>query len=1124
MMRRLAHPYARYRCSLVALAAIPAAGIITWAILSALNHQPLPAPLPIATEAAPLPHLVSPNQNPVTKLIVFADHTPAPPQSRWTAWLALAWLVGAVAMLGRAGVKVAGAERLRHACQPLDHPQIAQLVVEARRAIGLVRQIRVAVTDRLTSPAVVGVLVPTLILPLSLVTTLTPEQIRFILLHELAHIRRGDYFANLFQLFVETLLFFNPAVWWISHQVRREREACCDALAIKLSGAPADYARTLVHVAETVLSPTPASAAAFGGDREPSSLADRVQRLLVPGYRPSLRLTWRAMAAAFALGAVLLVLSAEGTRVAVAQITKPQPEAGKDASIDTITNGAASSNGISAMAEFVDRFAINDLVTVKFSGSIPDIPQHEERIKGHGTITLPLIGAVRAVDKTTVELQKAIHDRYVPAYYKRLSVVVTGEDSVSVGKGRVPMRQVYRGATSPVKASQSSGAFGKDLVPLSKLDQSPIEISGLTEHSRIEYDVAAGKTVATNGAIVRLKDQVLRADTVQFDQRNGNLIASGNVRVERPGATNETTRIELNIYSNQPPTRIPGERMIFTSEKRRAIADKLNQIRLERIGFDAVPLSDVVRAISADARRLDPEGRGVNIVINSNVPSPDDGKALDLGESKITINPPFENVRLADALDAILLRADKPLKLSIEDYAVVISLQGQEPTPLFMREFNLNLAVFTNRLAEKGYVFESPTNPTNIGAAIRGFFADAGIKLQPTNGRAIFYHDRKGLLLVRATMDELDKVESLVQSLQSQSPPAIGNAPVQNSSLVLFVRTFKVDPMTFLRGMESVVSDPAVRTNIQETVRAFFKTLGVELSPPKSVFYNDRAGELFVRATKEELDVIESALQVVNRPTPQINIKARFVEIGDQGDAAALFHQALGLTNVPANSTDSLGFTGILTDQQFRPLLRAIRQRNGVELLTEQEVTTLSGRQAQIQTVELKTVVNGVDLPVLPLPSNASTNHATNPVYHTQVLPFGPVLDVIPTVSEDGYTIHMTVIPTVTEFLGYDDPGSALPKHQAGSNEGVVLPLPRMRIRQLTTSAVVWDGQTLVLGIANDQLITKQASGGFLKEKNPDVEKKQLLVFITPTIIDPAGNRTNPDAESLPTRSRPPKQ
>ena len=99
--------------------------------------------------------------------------------------------------------------------------------------MNLTRRVRIVVTERLTSPAVVGVLVPTLILPLSLMTTLTPEQIRFILLHELAHIRRGDYLANLFQLFAEALLFFNPAVWWISHQIRREREASCDALAIE---------------------------------------------------------------------------------------------------------------------------------------------------------------------------------------------------------------------------------------------------------------------------------------------------------------------------------------------------------------------------------------------------------------------------------------------------------------------------------------------------------------------------------------------------------------------------------------------------------------------------------------------------------------------------------------------------------------------------------------------------------------------------------------------------------------------------------------------------------------------------------------------------------------------------
>ena len=250
--------------------------------------------------------------------------SPPPAPKYWIAWLALLWIFGAAAMLLRAGIKVAGAENLRRSCQPLNDERMVALVAEARRAVGLVRQIRVAVTDKLTSPAVVGVIVPTLILPLSLFTALTPEQIRFILLHELAHIRRGDYFANLFQLFAEALLFFNPAVWWISHQIRREREACCDALAIELSGAPADYARTLVRVAENILQPATNAALAFGdGQREPSSLADRVQRLLVPGYRPALRLTWRAMLASLIVGGTLLVLSAVGTRSTVGAILSP---------------------------------------------------------------------------------------------------------------------------------------------------------------------------------------------------------------------------------------------------------------------------------------------------------------------------------------------------------------------------------------------------------------------------------------------------------------------------------------------------------------------------------------------------------------------------------------------------------------------------------------------------------------------------------------------------------------------------------------------------------------------------------------------------------------------------------
>ena len=321
-LRRVNSPTVRYRCSLAALGGMLFAGLVTWAVLS----RPLPQPSSASTSPPETISVHAPTPAGDLPPLVgnFSRPEPKPAMQPWSGWLALVWLLGAASMLVRGGFQVAGAERLRRSARPLEDARIAALLEDARRAVGLARRVRMVVTDKLTSPAVVGVLMPTLILPLSLATTLTPEQIRFVLLHELAHIRRGDYFASLFQLVAEALLFFNPAVWWISRQMRLEREACCDALAIELSGAPADYALTLVRVAENVLSPAPAAALAFGDKRGPSSLADRVQRLLVPGYRPALRLTWRAMLVALFVGGGLLFLSALGTRFTVAAILTPQ--------------------------------------------------------------------------------------------------------------------------------------------------------------------------------------------------------------------------------------------------------------------------------------------------------------------------------------------------------------------------------------------------------------------------------------------------------------------------------------------------------------------------------------------------------------------------------------------------------------------------------------------------------------------------------------------------------------------------------------------------------------------------------------------------------------------------------
>jgi beta-lactamase regulating signal transducer with metallopeptidase domain/uncharacterized GH25 family protein len=308
LLRRLASPSARYRCSLVALVALAFAGVVTWAVLHSAENgssrtSVAPSIIPgIAqsrdektTPTAPVSsHVSLPVGKPDNLRSRGESRSALPGNPQWTGSLTLAWMLGAVLMLMRAALQVAGADGLRRSSRPLSDPVVAKLLDDARNALRLTRKVRAAITDKVTSPAVVGVLVPVLIVPLSLLSALSPEQLRFVLLHELAHIRRGDYFAHVFQLLVEALLFFNPAAWWISQQVRREREACCDAIAVELSGAPTDYARTLVRVAENLLQPLPAAALGFAAEREPSSLAERVQRMLVPGYRPSLRLTWRA--------------------------------------------------------------------------------------------------------------------------------------------------------------------------------------------------------------------------------------------------------------------------------------------------------------------------------------------------------------------------------------------------------------------------------------------------------------------------------------------------------------------------------------------------------------------------------------------------------------------------------------------------------------------------------------------------------------------------------------------------------------------------------------------------------------------------------------------------------------
>ncbi len=149
--------------------------------------------------------------------------------------------------------------------------------------LGFTRSVEVLQSALVKAPVVVGYFRPVILLPLSVLTGLPEPQLALILAHELAHIRRHDYLVNLIQTLVETLFFYHPGVWWLSREIRKERENCCDDVAMSMVDRRADYGEALLAVARLHAASTPLSLAAQGG-----SLVSRMRR--IAGCEPAPRL------------------------------------------------------------------------------------------------------------------------------------------------------------------------------------------------------------------------------------------------------------------------------------------------------------------------------------------------------------------------------------------------------------------------------------------------------------------------------------------------------------------------------------------------------------------------------------------------------------------------------------------------------------------------------------------------------------------------------------------------------------------------------------------------------------------------------------------------------------------
>jgi D-alanyl-D-alanine endopeptidase (penicillin-binding protein 7) len=151
---------------------------------------------------------------------------------------------------------------------------------------GIGRHVRLRIVDALASPVTAGCWRPVVLVPAALVTGMPPQLLEALLAHELGHVRRHDYLVNLVQNVIEALLFYHPAVWWISRRIRQERELIADDFAAHRLGEPRQLARALSELERLQFSHHHLAQAAAGGD-----LMARIRRLVRPDPQA---LDWRA--------------------------------------------------------------------------------------------------------------------------------------------------------------------------------------------------------------------------------------------------------------------------------------------------------------------------------------------------------------------------------------------------------------------------------------------------------------------------------------------------------------------------------------------------------------------------------------------------------------------------------------------------------------------------------------------------------------------------------------------------------------------------------------------------------------------------------------------------------------
>jgi bla regulator protein blaR1 len=267
MLCRSSSPRSRYVLACGALGAMAIAPLLTWYLILR----------PVEQVSADVSHTLlsrAPDSSVLSALSLYRI-TPASSGREVWVWVVALWFSVSVTLLTRTMGGAVLAMRLRATFARSAPLEWCERIAQLSMHVGLRSSLRLSISPIVNVPTVMGWLRPVVLVPVGFLTGLPRDQVEAVLLHELAHIRRNDYLVNILQSIAEALLFYHPAVWWISGHIRTERELCCDDIAVSAGSDPFSYARALTELALTGRTGLNTTLAVTGG-----SVAERIERLL----------------------------------------------------------------------------------------------------------------------------------------------------------------------------------------------------------------------------------------------------------------------------------------------------------------------------------------------------------------------------------------------------------------------------------------------------------------------------------------------------------------------------------------------------------------------------------------------------------------------------------------------------------------------------------------------------------------------------------------------------------------------------------------------------------------------------------------------------------------------------